>query len=609
MPEELGLVRDFAIVMAAAGAALVLFRKLGQPAVLAYLLAGIIIGPFVLPSLSLEDTGTVRLLADLGLVLLLFAMGLEMGWERLRRIGLRVILIGAIEITFMIALGYEIGILLGWSATEAIFLGAALSISSSAILLKVLKDAGKLYETHGRLIVGILAVEDFAAVILLTLLSGVATTGTATLSDVGYLAGKLALFSVSALVLGGVFAPRFVRFVARFESREVLMIAGLGLCFGLALVAHELGLSAAAGAFLIGTVLGDSEHSQSIIDAIGPVRDMFAALFFVSIGMLVDLSLFAHFIGPALIVSLVFILGKVIANTIGTFFVGHDGRTSLAVGMGMPQMGEFSLAMVKVGAERGAVGASLYPVVTVTTAITSFLYPFIFRSADATASFLERRSPVVLKHYVSNMAVWLNTLRTTFVMKSEAARQIQGHVKVTLINVGIIMVLIAAGTFALRYTHSLTEFVPISESVLGLGMGIAAIAVCIPSVVAIWRELRGLAEELTTYLFNRRPVSSRPWPREDLRVLLRDSLLAAVTVLLMVWTIPFVSQLLLIGRFSIPLPILLLAGVVLVTGRSLFKIHGVLVTTFSRTFLGERESEPGPGPAQEWDVHEHEGEG
>jgi len=275
----------------------------------------------------------------------------------------------------------------------------------------------------------------------------------------------------------------------------------------------------------------------------------------------------------------------------------------------MPQMGEFSLAMVKVGAERGAVGASLYPVVTVTTAITSFLYPFIFRSADATANFLEQRSPVVLKHYVSNMAVWLNTLRTTFVMKGETARQIQGHVKVTLINMGIIMVLIAAGTFALRYTHSLTEFVPISESVLGLGMGIAAIAVCIPSVVAIWRELRGLAEELTTYLFNRRPVSSRPWPREDLRVLLRDSLLAAVTVLLMVWTIPFVSQLLLIGRFSIPLPILLLAGVVLVTGRSLFKIHGVLVTTFSRTFLGERESEPGPGPAQEWDVHEHEGEG
>ena len=603
----MGLVRDFAIIMAAAGAGLVLFRRLGQPAVLGYLLAGIIIGPFVLPSLSLEDTETVRLLADLGLVLLLFAMGLELGWERLRRIGLRVILIGTIEIAFMIALGYEIGLLLGWSGTEAIFLGAALSISSSAILLKILRDTGRLQETHGRLIVGILVVEDCAAVILLTLLSGVATTGTTTLSDIGFLVGKLAIFSISALVLGGVFAPRFVRFVARFESREVLMIAGLGLCFGLALVAHELGLSAAAGAFLIGTVLGDSEHSEDLLDAIGPVRDMFAALFFVSIGMLVDLSLFARFIGPALIVSVVFILGKVIANTIGTFFAGHDGRTSLAVGMGMPQTGEFSLAMVKVGAEYGAVGSFLYPVVTVTTTLTSFLYPFIFRSAEAAADFLERRSPRLLRHYVMNLALWLNTLRSSFVMKGETASQIQRHTRVMLINLGIVMILIAAGTFALRYARPLAEFVHIGESLLGLGIGIGVMALGTPSALAIWRELQGLADDLTVSIFRRQPVSSRPWAREDLRILLRDSVLAAVMILLLVWTIPFVSHLLLIGRFSIPIPILLVAGVVFVTARSLFKIHGVLVTTFSRTFLGERETEPESG--SQWDVEEREEEG
>jgi CPA2 family monovalent cation:H+ antiporter-2 len=179
--QEFALVRDFAVIMTVAGAAILLFRKLKQPPILGYLIAGVVVGPFTLPLLGLQapvtNADSIRLLADLGLVLLLFAVGLEFGWQRIRQMGLRVILIGAIEITFMVALGYEIGILLGWTATEAFFLGAALSISSSAIIVKMLRDTGQMFKPHGRLIIGILVVEDFAAVVLLSILSAVGTTG------------------------------------------------------------------------------------------------------------------------------------------------------------------------------------------------------------------------------------------------------------------------------------------------------------------------------------------------------------------------------------------------------------------------------------------------
>lgn len=591
MAEDFGLVRDFAIIMAVAGGALVIFRQLGQSTILGYLIAGLIIGPFTLPDPLIREIETIRLLADLGLILLLFALGLEFGWERIRQIGLQVIIIGTLEITFMIALGFEIGLLLGWNGKEAFFLGSALAISSSAILVKMLRDSGRLTDTDGRLIVGILVVEDFAAVVLLSVLSGVATTNTADAGEIGFLIGKLAIFAASALVFGALFVPSLIKFVARFQSQETLLITALALCFGLAVVAHELGISAAAGAFLIGTVMGDSDHSEELLSTMSPVRDMFAALFFVSIGMLVDLSLFTSFIGPALAVSAVFIVGKIIADTTGTFLTGHGGRTALKVGMGMPQIGEFSLAMVKVGSDHGAVGTFMYPVVTVTTAITSLVYPFLFRSANATASFLERKSPALLHQYVDNLSSWLFILRSSFNLKSDAAKQIRRNGLGVLLNLGIMIVFITAGTIILRFTQDLADLTHLPENIVGLIIGVSIVVLCIPPAIFVWNELRSIADQLTTLLFSRSFASRQLWRRENVRAIFRDTILAVVVILVAIWAIPLMTQLLSIGEFSIPVAILLIAGVVFLTGRAAFKVHKVLEATFSRTFLGPDESE------------------
>ena len=497
--EEFRLVQDFAVIMAVAGVAIVLFRRFGQPPILGYLLAGLLVGPFTLPLLGLQppvdNIESIRLLADLGLVLLLFGIGLEFGWQRIRQIGLRVIFIAVIEISFMIALGYEIGTMLGWSGTEAFFLGAALSISSSAIIVKVLRDSGLLFRSQGRLIVGILVVEDFAAVVLLSVLAGVATTGTATIGDIGSLLGKLGLFLISALTLGALFAPRLFNFVARFQSRETLLIVSLALCFGLALVAQKLGLSAAAGAFLIGTIVGDTDQSEELVHTMSPVRDIFAALFFVSMGMLMDLSLLANYIVPALIVAAVFIVGKVIANTVGTFFAGHDGRTSLAVGMGTPQIGEFSLAMIKVDTDRGAVGAFMYPVVAVTTAITTFTYPFIVGSANTAAAILERRSPELFRRYVASLSAWLISLRAALSVEGVFARRTRRSGRVIVVNFGVIVVFITVGTFALGFVPELAESVGLQPSVLGLAISGVVVGLCIPPSVFIWRALQSLTDE------------------------------------------------------------------------------------------------------------------
>ncbi|MCI0437952.1 MAG: cation:proton antiporter [Chloroflexi bacterium] len=603
MPEaveqgSLAIVRDFAIIMSVAGAAIVLFRRINQPPILGYLIAGLIVGPFTLPLMGLKSpvtsTETIRLLADLGLVILLFALGLEFGWRRIRQMGLRVIIIGVIEITLMMALGYEIGVLLGWNGTEAIFLGAALAISSSAILVKMLRDTSTLFTPAGRLIVGILVVEDLFAVVLLSILSSVATTGTTEIGNIGSIVAKLGLFLLSAAAIGALIAPRIINFVARFRSQEVMLIVGLALCFGLALVGESLGLSAAVGAFLIGTILGDTEHSEELTHIMNPVRDMFAALFFVSIGMLIDLSLVREFIVPALIVSAVFIVGKIVADTVGTFITGHDGRTSLHVGMGMPQVGEFSLAMIKVGADHAAIGAFLYPVVAVTTAITSLVYPFIFRSAGKVADFLDEKSPELVKHYVDHLSHWLISMRAVFSLQGEVADAVRRSGQVIIINFGIIVVLITVGTFVLRFTPEIAEFVRLQEGIFGLIVSGIVVALSIPPAVFIWRALQRLTDDVSDTILRRSAVSLRQWGRTNLRAILRDSILIVMVILLAIWSLPFVSQLLLLGSLAAPIPIALFVLVVALMWRRAFKIHRTLQSTFRQTFLGDSPATPPP---------------
>jgi CPA2 family monovalent cation:H+ antiporter-2 len=584
--EELTLVKDLAIIMVVAGGVTLLFRWLRQPVILGYLIAGVLIGPYTFPVPPVSDVHTISLLADIGIILVLFTLGLEFSWDKIRQVGLSVVVIGVIEITTMICLGYCLGRLMGWSSTESIFLGAALHISSSAIIVKILRDTGKLGQPSSRLVVGILVVEDFAAIAIIALLSGIATTGTADFGDIGSLVLRLVLFIVASLVFGAILVPRILNFTHRFRSSEALLIISLGLCFAMALISNSLGLSVAAGAFLMGALIGDTKHSEAIIGILTPVRQMFAALFFVAIGMLVNVAQFREFIVPALIVSSVFILGKVISNTGATFISGRSGRTSLEVGMSMPQMGEFSLVITKVGVDRGVVMSSLYPVIALSTALTSVTTPYIMRSVDSVARFLDRRSPGLLKIYVSRLADWFKALRDAFTRRSPVALAIRNAIKNMAINLLIVMVLISAGTFSLSFVDDLARLTGIRPDIIGLLLGFLVVMLCVPSFVIIWRNVCSLVDDLVEHVIIRR-VSAKMWKTETLHVILRDSIVILLAIFAGVWFSPLIIGVLKFGVSGWAIPALLLAILIYLVVRSLSDIHEQLEGTFRRTLLGE----------------------
>ena len=588
--EESALLRDFAIIMALAGAVVVVFRKLNQPPILGYLLAGLVVGPYTLPNPPVEDADIIHLLADLGLVLLLFTIGLEFGWRRIRDVGLGVLFIGAFEILTMISLGYLLGRLMNWSGQESLFLGAAMSISSSAILFKVLSDSRRLTSAAGRIVVGILVVEDFAAVVLLTLLSGLAASGSGSatpgLADIGVLMMKLALFAVASLALGALLVPRIIRFVAGIGSREAVLLVSLALCFSLALLGQTLEMSAAAGAFLIGAVVGDTDESHEISSVIEPVRDVLGALFFVSIGMLIDIRVVLNNIIPALVVSAVFMTGKIVAGTTGVFLAGRGGRQPVSVGLRMPQMGEFSLAMMKIGVEQQAISAFIYHVIAGVTMITTLIYPYIARKADSAARLAGERSPNFVQNWFVTISSAIAAFRAGLAFDNEFARRVR-HAAIPIgLNLLVIVVLLATGAFVARYTDDLARLLPLPRQLIGNIIGLGAMALCIPFVVALWRELGHFADEVADYLLSRSP-RFRPWVPEALHQVGRDFTRALLMLFIGVWSLPLITNLLALGSLAAPLPLALLGLMTALAFLAVARIQRQLMHSLGHTFLGQ----------------------
>ena len=251
---SVAFLQDLAIVMIVAAVVTIVFHRLRQPVVLGYILAGVIIGPHT-PVLFLHEQESVQTLAELGMIFLLFSLGLEFNFRKLTRVGVTALIAASMEILLMIWVGYEIGRAFGWKSMDCLFLGAMLSISSTTIIVKALNELGRGKETFGQLIFGILIVEDILAIVLIALLSTIAMTGTLSVREAVETASRLGIFLVVALVLGLLAAPRLIAYVTRFRSNEMLLITVLGLCFGTALLAAKLGYSVALGAFVIGAVI------------------------------------------------------------------------------------------------------------------------------------------------------------------------------------------------------------------------------------------------------------------------------------------------------------------------------------------------------------------
>ena len=307
-------------------------------------------------------------------------MGLEFPLARLKGVGFKVpIVVSTIEIALMFLISYGIGWILGWSFMDSLFLGAALASSSTVIIAKVLGDMRKLKETSTLVIMGILIAEDLFVVLVLSLMTAIVGSGSLSFPDLAWTASKVLLFILGALIIGTLTVPKIIDRMAGSNHSEILVLTALGLCFGLSVVANMLGISMAIGAFLMGVLIAEAKSAHKVASLSSPIKDMFAAMFFVSMGALIDISQFRVFLIPGLIVTAIMIVGKIVGCGVGTKILGYDTSTALKVGLGMGQIGEFAFIVAKVGLDLKVISPAIFPTIGIAAAITAFLTPYMIR--------------------------------------------------------------------------------------------------------------------------------------------------------------------------------------------------------------------------------------
>ncbi|AFU58369.1 putative sodium/hydrogen exchange [Candidatus Nitrososphaera gargensis Ga9.2] len=372
------LVGDLGYLLLVCSAVGALAYVLKQPMVLGFLIAGILIGPFG-PFSLIKDTEMLNNFSDIAIVLLLFGVGLSFPLGQLRAIGRIGTSIAVIEVLVMLAIGFAVGSALGWSFYDAMFLAAALSISSTAIIVKVLEDMGKMESMSAILMIGVLVIEDLVAILILSAMHAGVVSGSFAFTEIIVTMGEIGLFIGGTIGVGILVMPRIFALIAKLERYEITIMFALGTAFGLAFLSYELGFSAATGAFLAGVIIAGSKFSEQISVMISPIREIFTAIFFVTIGALMDLSLISVYWVPVAIITLVTIFGKFGAVYAGTRLMGFDKSFAIGIGLSMAQLGEFSFIVLKTGQDLGVISSMLFPIIGMAVALTTFIGPMLVK--------------------------------------------------------------------------------------------------------------------------------------------------------------------------------------------------------------------------------------
>lgn len=397
--------------MAIAGFITILCRRFNQPMVIGYILAGVVIGPHTPPFSYIYNEETIYTLAELGIIFLMFSLGLEFNLRKLSKVGVAASVAALLEIVLMMWLGYEIGQFFNWEKMDALFLGAILAISSTTIIVKSLNELGMKHKPFAQLIFGILIIEDIFAILILTLLGGIALTGSLHPQDLVLNIGKLSVFLILSLVIGILLIPKLLAYIAKFENDEVLLISVLGLCFGFCLLVMRLDYSVAFGAFIIGAVIAESKQLEKIEVLITPLRDTFSAIFFVSVGLLLDPKIVIEYWQPVVIITIAVVLGKIISCSLGVLITGHDGKTAVRTGMGLAQIGEFSFIIAGLGISLNVIDEFLYSIAVAVSVITTFLTPYLIKSSDNVTKWTLMFVPKKVGHGFAVYQNWLKNIR------------------------------------------------------------------------------------------------------------------------------------------------------------------------------------------------------
>jgi len=410
MQDAHAFLTSLTVVLAVAAVTTVVFQRLRQPVVLGYIIAGLIVGPHV-PIPLVADPNVVQTLSALGVILLMFSLGLEFSLRKLMAVGPTAGLTALLQSSLMVWLGFTIGRLFGWTTLESLFAGAVIAISSTTIIAKAFEEQGirgKLRE----LVVGVLIVEDLIAVLLMAVLTAIASGSGLAAGPLAATIGRLAAFLVGLVGIGLLLVPRAIRAISRLHRRETTLVASIGICFTIALLAQAFGYSVALGAFLAGSLVAESGEEKQIERLVEPVRDIFGAVFFVSVGMLIDPALVARHWPAVVVLTAAVVIGKVVGVSLGAFLTGSGMRTSVQAGLSLAQIGEFSFIIAGLGLALHATGEFLYPVAVAVSALTTLLTPWMIRASEPIAAWVDRKLPRPLQTFAALYGSWLEELRS-----------------------------------------------------------------------------------------------------------------------------------------------------------------------------------------------------
>jgi CPA2 family monovalent cation:H+ antiporter-2 len=493
-PAHQDLLTTLAVTLGVAAVTTVICQRLRQPTVLGYLLAGLLVGPHV-PVPLVADQHNVHIASELGVILVMFSIGLEFSLRRLLSVGATAGVAALIEIGIMLSLGYLGGVLFGWSRTECLFAGALVAISSTTIIARTFADL-KISGPLADRVFGVLIVEDLVAILLLATLPALASGENVALSSLGLTTGRLFAFVLGALAIGLFLVPRAVRAVVKLGRPETTVVAAIGLCFALALIARAIGYSVALGAFLAGSLVAESGETKQIEKLVEPVRDIFAAIFFVAVGMMIDPGLMVKNWGPILVLVALVVVGKVAGVTVGVFLTGGGVRGSVRAGMSMAQIGEFSFIIAGLGQTLGATSDALYPIAVAVSVVTTLLTPWLVRASDPVANWVDRKLPHQIQTFASLYGSWLAQLGSGPSIVSSRSRRYRILAWLLIDAAAAAGIAIGAAMATGHVAAWLGTHVPAIEKVARPIVLASAGLLAIPFGAGIWRAARSLGAAL-----------------------------------------------------------------------------------------------------------------
>ena len=393
MAEIPNLIEDLALILVVAGIVTLVFKKLKQPLVLGYIVAGFLVSPHMPYIMSVVDKGDIHTWADIGVMFLLFSLGLDFSFKKILKMGMAPVIAALTIIFSMMTLGILVGHGFGWNRMDCIFLGGMLAMSSTTIIYKAFDDLGLRQQRFASLVMSVLILEDVLAIVMMVMLSAIASGNN---PDGGEMLGsilKIGFFLVLWFVVGIFLIPLFFRKTRKLMNSETMVIVALGLCCLMAVLSTKVGFSSAFGAFVMGSIIAETVEADKIVKLVEPVKNLFGAIFFVSVGMLVEPKVLVDYAIPILVLVLTILLGQGIFGTAGFMLSGQSLKNAMRCGFSMAQTGEFAFIIASLGLSLGVIGKFLYPVVVAVSVITTFLTPYMIRFAEPCYNHIEKHLP------------------------------------------------------------------------------------------------------------------------------------------------------------------------------------------------------------------------